>query len=184
MEHGLDPDSNSFSFLLEALATHVKSCVVEGRSKVNKIEHKNNSQEEEEDGDEEDLVKLQQQRRLTGENPMDFSSFIEAADAIFEMMKERGIELDHRTLHQYIRLLVYAGETVRAKGVLEDVMAKKTCRICLATFSMVSFQLAAFEGNIELGRDVANMILEAGYREIPPSLQRKLMDTKKNIHQT
>ncbi len=192
LQYGINPDSNSFAFLFEALSAHVKSCLTKGSLEVS--EHGMGTREETNFCTQEDtkseFAKSEQPPSETNSSKtpelktMDFSSFIEAANEILDMMEERGIKMDHRILHQYIRLLVYAGETERAKGILEEIHAKGTCQIRLETLTMVSFQLSVFQGKQVMGREVADLILKSGYRQIPTSLRLRLMESNRIIDST
>jgi hypothetical protein len=185
------------------LSTHVQSCATKERLEKNK--HGKYTREETNlytqhliesefaEGEEEDRELMKQEQpwpsadnsdKTQDFNTMDFASHIEAANGILDMMEERGIQMNHRILHQYIRLFVYAGETERAKGILEEIFAKGTCQIRLETLTMVSFHLAVHEGKQEMGMEVANLIFKSGYRWIPNFLRQTLKEKNKVIKST
>lgn len=188
---------------MEALSTHVQSCATKERLEKNKhgeytreetnlyTEHLTESEFAKGEEKNRELMKQQQPWSSDGSsnkapdfNTMDFASHIEAANGILDMMEERGIRMNHRILHQYIRLFLYAGETERAKGVLEEILANGTCQIRLDTLTMVSFHLAVHEGKQEMGMEVANLIFKSGYRWIPNFLRQRLKEKNKSIKST
>lgn len=145
LEYELEPDHDSFSFLMESLAAHVKACVGSSATKthpatvgqtpvgaVKKITTQlqndvaNEGQPQRNNGESGKRVEAQ---LSSSTDVVDFGLIVETADGILGMMEEREMQLDHNTLHQYIRLLAYTGKTERAKSILESAQ----CRVLLET---------------------------------------------------
>jgi len=191
LEYELEPDHDSFSFLMESLATHVKTCVGSsattnhparvGQTPVGAVKrittqlHNEVAKEGQPQRNDGAYGKRVEAQLSPSTDVIDFGVIVETADGILGMIEERGMQLDHNTLHQYIRLLAYTGKTERVKSILEDA----ECRILLETLSLLAFQIA-WKGNIEMGKEIANMILKAGYRQIPFGLQQKLKEFERN----
>lgn len=145
---GLQPDVNSFSFLMEGLAVEV--------SQIYPITI---------------LNPATNQPMLTSPSKQthdDRQMYLDSGEAVVMMMEEQGIERTRQVIHNYVSILSGVGELEKAKSVLRDAVDKDEW-VPRESFEQLALQYAQ-KGDRESALEVSSMMTENGYSEIPATL--------------
>jgi len=145
---GLQPDVNSFSFLMEGLAVEVSQIYP-----IMILDPTTNQ------------PILSSPIKQTHD---DLQMYLDSGEAVIMMMEEQGIERTRQVIHHYVSILSGVGELEKAKSVLRDAVDKDEW-VFRESFEQLALQYAR-KGDRESALEVASMVTESGYDEIPATL--------------
>merc|ERR1712232_1186305 len=94
--------------------------------------------------------------------------YLDSGEAVIMMMEEQGIERTRQVIHHYVSILSGVGELEKAKSVLRDAVDKDEW-VFRESFEQLALQYAR-KGDRESALEVASMVTESGYDEIPATL--------------
>mmetsp|Transcript_20981 Transcript_20981/g.32006 ORF Transcript_20981/g.32006 Transcript_20981/m.32006 type:complete len:704 (+) Transcript_20981:94-2205(+) len=145
---GLQPDVNSFSFLMEGLAVQVSQIYPMMILDPTK-----------------DQPVLSSPIKQAHD---DIQMYLDSSEAVIMTMEEQGIERTRQVIHHYVSILSGVGELEKAKSVLRDAVDKDEW-VFRESFEQLALQYAR-KGDRESALEVASMVTENGYDEIPATL--------------
>lgn len=140
---GAVPNADSFSFLMESLASNMLLIV---KSTTKGEQHMSCS--------------------------LDSKGTIETADFVFRLAQEMECEVSPDLLHHYLRVLAYSGNPDRSLSVLRTFHTKFNEPHAVLKESYVQvFRQCELRGEEGMMRDVSELMIQAGYR-IPRKLKK------------
>jgi len=169
-EGGIQPNLNTFEFLLEVLAT--KACLLTGQTPRNDFDKfqkwKNKASPQVSD-------------TLRAKDSYSMEALLESAEMLLSIMEQAAMEKDCHCLHQYVSVLAYAGKLDQAMELLTTYLKSNKLAlegngqgfILMDTFCVLTNQ-CMFHGDLDRAKKVTKMILTAGFKSIPPILTRDI----------
>eukprot|EP01083_Nonionella_stella_P001775 5085_1 len=143
----LEPDENTFIFMMEALAMNLTTAIPPTRRGSSSLQTNG----------EENWITFQ----------------VEAADVLFEEAAERGMHANKNMCYFYVNVLLATGRCEKAKTFLEDTVlnAEKNgekAEIDVRPFSLVAVDFAK-QGDFDQVEHVLNLAQAAGFKKGFPS---------------
>jgi len=163
--YDIEPNADSYSFLLQAIAVDAMTLFPVNISSNHHDDAEMN-------------------KNIVGFKMSPNLDHLEAAEAVLLEMEDRGISTNQYVLHEYIRILVYTNELKRAKEVIQQALQDQKA-VSLDTLMLLGMNFIDTrhkEEGLEDAKEIADWIKnKAGYCDVPCTLMNRIQVLEKSL---